>query len=127
MALSLDLRRRVLSCYQQGEGGYQKLAKRFSIGTNTVRRWIELWRKTGDVKKRDRGGGNPAKIPNEQLPMLRALVNEKPDRTLHELCLEWKERTQVQLALSTMFYALQRAALSFKKKPFGPLSKTTSG
>ena len=125
MALSIDIRRRVISCHSNGEGSYATLAKRFKLALNTVRRWVELWKETGDVRKRDRGGGRNHIIPSENLAILCKLVEDKPDQTLQGLCVQYKVLTQVEVKVPTMFNSLERAGLSLKKSRSGLLSKST--
>jgi|GEM_PF-1739840 len=40
--ISTDFRRCVVDAYLAGEGGYKKLASRFSLSWNSVRRWVYL-------------------------------------------------------------------------------------
>lgn len=115
MALSIDIRSRIITAYEAGEGGYQKLANRFKVGICSVRRLVALKRTTGDVKARQHGGGIEPKISNDRLQDLVSLVREKPDRTADELRLEWQNRYGTNLGRSSMVRALKRANLSYKK------------
>jgi transposase len=117
MALSIDIRQRVVAAYKANEGGYITLSKRFRVGECSVKRWVALEQETGDVKRRPRGGGNPAKIATESLSKLAELVKEKPDRTNQELADEWNRREGTGLSRSAMVRALKRAGLSLKKSP----------
>ena len=57
MALSLDLRRRIIDAYDNGEGTQARLARRFKVGKATVERLVRLRRETGSVEPRPHGGG----------------------------------------------------------------------
>ena len=124
MALSIDIRNRIITAYEAGEGGYQKIANRFKVGICSVRRLVALRRETGGVEARRHGGGTEPKIPNDKLPDLISLVQEKPDRTAEELRLEWQKKYGTKLGRSSMVRALRRAKLSLKKRPFAPLNVT---
>lgn len=122
--LPLEFRRKVVDAYNAGDGTMEQLARRFCISFNSVIRWINFERFTGDISPKPHGGGPPPKIADESLPLLRALVEEKPDRTLVELAEIWSSRFQCKVSRSTISVALQRAGLSLKKRRFG-LAKAT--
>jgi len=125
MALSTDIRERVVRAYAGNEGGYEALAARFSVGICSVRRWVGLQKETGSVEKRPHKG-RQAKILSEQLPELEALVIEKPDRTAEELKEVWMHKNGVELHRSSMVRALQRLKMTVKKRPFAQASGTKS-
>ena len=83
MALSIDLRERVASAYEAGNGSYEELAENFGVAICSVRRWVALLRETGSVRKRSAPGAVP-RIKDCQLVELVQLVEEKPDRGLNE-------------------------------------------
>lgn len=114
-ALSLDLRRRIVAAYKRGEGTYAEIAALFSVGEASVSRLLSLERATGEVSPRPHGGGAPAKIDDDELDALRALVRRKPDATRAELCAVWRQERGVKLSVSTMGRALRAAGLSRKK------------
>jgi transposase len=115
MALSIDIRSRIIAAHEAGEGGYQKIASRFKVGICSVRRLVALKRETGGVEPRQHGGGIEPKIPNNRLPDLISLVQEKPDRTAEELRSEWQKKYGIKLGRSSVIRALRRAKLSLKK------------
>jgi len=117
MALSQDLRHRVVDCYHCGKESYQKVAHRFNIGICSVRRWVALEKETGFLKPRPINVAKP-KIPPAQYYLLRQLVAEKPDRTLDELAFEWEKRFKVKMGNSSMSRSLIKAGLTLKKRPF---------
>src|SRR5262245_47689173 len=93
--LSLDLRNRAVEAYGSAEGTLDELAGRFNIGIATLGRWLRRLREHGDIAPAPHRGGMPARIPDEQLEALLALVAEKPDRTAEELRQEWQRRTNI--------------------------------
>ena len=114
-AISNDLRERIVARYLQEGESYDSVAEHFQVGRATVNRVVNRFRRTGSVEPSPRGGGNPPWIGEDQLPRLRTLVAEKPDRTADELAQEWCKRFGAALSRSSMVRALARAGLSIKK------------
>jgi transposase len=117
--ITIDLRSRVINAYKSGEGGYLKLAKRFNVARNSVRRWLGLEKEQGNLLPRPHAGGISPKISDVQLIRLKELVAEKPDRTLPELAIEWNKRNSPAVHASSMSRALKRANISYKKNSEG--------
>jgi transposase len=117
MALSIDLRERVAAAYEAGNGSYEEIAEDFGVAICSVRRWVDLLRETGSVKKRSAPGAAP-RIKDCQLVELAQIVEEKPDRSLNELCVIWQERFGVMISKSAMDRSLVRANLTLKKRRF---------
>ena len=61
-AYSVELRDRVVRAYEAGEGTHAEIAERFALGEATVKRWVWLQRKKGDVSPMRKGGGTPSEI-----------------------------------------------------------------
>lgn len=112
-----QLRERVVAHHEATGLGRVLLSQIFRVGSSTAYRWIQLAKTTGSVEPKApvRSGPVP-KLPDEKLDDLRALVVERPDRTLKELCACWHEKFGVLLGISTMDRAIARAGLSLKKK-----------
>lgn len=83
--LSNDLRMRIVRAHLAGEGTYLELAARFGVGAATISRILARHRRTGDVEPEPHVGGNPARISNDELSALHALVEANPDVTQQEL------------------------------------------
>ncbi|MEL6349207.1 MAG: helix-turn-helix domain-containing protein, partial [Myxococcota bacterium] len=62
MALSKDLRQRVVTAYHDGEGTYDELAERFDVNRNTVWSWVKLEKETGSLEPRTANNGRPKKL-----------------------------------------------------------------
>jgi transposase len=115
MALPIELRERVVAAYQDGLGSYEHIAEIFDVAICSVRRWVELFKNTGRIDRRLAPGAEP-RIKDDQLAELVKLVEEKPDRTVNELCMAWQERTGEIISPSAMNRALARAGMSLKKR-----------
>jgi transposase len=127
--ISKDLRRRVVAAYRAGKSTYPRIAELFGVGEASVSRWLRLERETRDVEPGPHGGGLPPRIAESEYGALGALVAEKPDRTVVELCSEWERRHGTQLSRSAMQRALLKAGFTWKKNGFARRSKIgrTSG
>lgn len=117
MALSNDIRKRIVESWKHKEGSIIAIAQRFKVGSSTVKRLIKLDRNGGDLTKRSHPTGRRSKILPSQHSDLIQLVKEKPDRTAEELRAIWQERTAVQLSRSSMVRALLRCGFTLKKRP----------
>ena len=124
MALSLDLRRRIVSAYLRGDGTYAELAARFEVGEATISRLLRRHRERGNVERDPRGGGVPQKIPPQLYPQLRKLVAQQPDRTVEQLCHAWRAFGGERLSRSAMMRTLRKAGLTWKKNAFVLRSRT---
>ena len=79
---STDLRQKMIDAYEQGEGSFRQIAKRFSVSLHFM--WT-LWRRyqrTGSVQPKPHGGGQRAKIDEAALEQLRLLVQAHNDATV---------------------------------------------
>jgi transposase len=64
-------------------------------------------------------GGQQPKIAPGEYPLLHALVAERPDRTVQQLCHAWTCSYGVQLSRFAMLRALQKAGLTWKNNGSG--------
>ena len=69
-----------------------KVCRRFSVSVASVFRWMQLDEHYSDLSPKPHGGYLEHKIPNEDIEKLKALVFEKPERTVKELAAEWNSR-----------------------------------
>ena len=82
--LSNDIRDRVISAFEAGMSR-RSAAKRFGIGASTVIKWVEWWRRTGDVRPRPQGGDHRSHRIEAHADEILALVEAAPDMTLAEI------------------------------------------
>ena len=113
--LSVDLRQRILSAYEAKEGSQRQLAERFKVSLSFIRDLRRHHRETGTVQPKPHGGGAVAKLGQEQLPIVAALVKAQPDALLTELCERFAQQTGVEVSVSTMQQAVCKLKLSVKK------------
>ncbi len=115
-AYSADLRHKIVSAYEQGEGTLDEIAAIFDIGRCSVARYLRLHRCGNSLQPKPRGGGVAFSLTGKHLAVLQAQVAEKNDSTLAELAAHLAEKEQVTVHPSTVCRALQRLRLPRKKR-----------
>ena len=110
--LSMDLRERILACYDADEGSRQDIADRFCVSLGMVKKLLQQRKATGDIGPRHHYSGRKPKITPTHKQEFRRLVAERPDITLEEL----REAVGVPCSLPAIFYALRNMDLSYKKR-----------
>ena len=115
-ACSIDLRERVAAAYLAGGVTYTEVAERFSVGRATVSRVLRRRRETGSVEPKAHRSGNTPKVDEKGRELLRQLVDERPDATLDELAITYRERTEVKLALCMVYRSLSALGITRKKR-----------
>lgn len=115
-AYSIDLRQKVIDAYNNQEGSLRQLAKRFSVSLSFVQRLLKRYHQSGTVESKPHGGGKPAKLTQEQMVIVKILVEEDNDATLVELCERLQQRIGVKLSRATLGRITQTLNLTRKKK-----------
>ena len=113
-SLSHDIRERLISAV---EGGMTRrsAARRFGVAASTAIKWVDRWRRTGDVGPRPRGGDKRSHRIEAHAEEILALIKETPDITLAELAEHLDEAHGLVVAHSTVWRLLDRHAMTFKK------------
>jgi len=112
--LSMDLRERLISAV---EGGLSRRAAagRFGVAVSTAIKWVDQWRRTGDIRPRPQGGDKRSQPIEAHAREVLALVEETPDITLAELARHLDEAHGLKVAPSTVWRLLDRHGMTFKK------------
>ena len=116
---SSDLRQRIVTLYEQGEGSIRSLAKRFQVSPDSVRLLVKQYRATGSIAPKPYAGGPQATLKAEHHEVLRDLVEADNDATLPQLAQRLAARTGVQVSGSTISRTLRKLNLTRKKKSQG--------
>jgi transposase len=124
MALSLDLRKRVIESYENNEGTIKWLARRFKIGTATLERWLRQKRETGTLFRK-LATGRPKKIDEKELIWLEKKLHKNNALTLDELAHLYKVQFNVLVCRSTLHYACKRIKMNYKKNIFTRRARKT--
>ena len=81
---SLDLRRRVWSAWQNGEGTQAQLARRFAVSVSFVRDLSRRFRESGDVAARPYGGGRASRVGAATCTAIQEAVAAHSDHSIEE-------------------------------------------
>ena len=111
-AYSLDLRTRVVTAYDRGEGLQAELAEGFQVSERTIQRLLKQWRETGSIAPKPRSCGRKAKVRGETEKLLRQAVAAMPDASLDELL----DHCGVAGSRMCIFRALKRCNITREKK-----------
>lgn len=124
-AHSMDVRQRIITAWQAGEGK-QSLSRRFQVGYTTVKRYIRQWQERGQVAPKPHGGGQPRAVDAAGEQVVREVLGQQADLTDAERAQRYRERTGKQVSKSAMHRAVRRMGLTRKKSPSMPPSRTAS-
>lgn len=115
---AVELRTRVVRAYESGEGGFRTIARRFSLGVATVKRWVWRLQRVGNVDPLRKRGGTPSTIAGEELD---ALIARLRDPTALELTAEFNRtrRGRARVHVSSIKRALHRHGYVVKKNADG--------
>jgi transposase len=129
VALSFDLRSRIVHACQAGELTQPEIAELFEVHLNTVEKLWWRWRTTGSAAAKRHGGGTPARLTgcHEQL---RQLIAERSDHSLKDLVALMHERTGVITSVPVLSRTLEALGLRRKKsrsaRPNGTVPKSST-
>jgi transposase len=120
--LSLDLRERIVSSYDKGEGTRDEIAERFRVSLGMVKKLLQQRRKTGSIKARHHLAGRKKTIVAEHRIAIRRHLKQKPDMTLAEL----REALELECTLPAIHYVLVDMGLTYKKRRSAQPSRTAT-
>jgi len=112
--LSIDLRERLVSAVDGGMSR-RSAAARFGVAVSTAIKWVDQWRRTGDVRPRPQGGDYRSQRIEAHAGEILALIEARPDITLGEIALHLDETHGLRVAQSTVWRLLNRHGMTFKK------------
>ena len=124
VAYSEDLRSRVIAAWEAKEGSQRQIAQRFKVSLSFVRNLLRHYRTNGQIEAKRRGGNLKPIIQDEQLALVKSLVEEKNDLLLSELCDRLMEKTGVKVSVPTMYRAVEKLNLRRKKTLYASEQET---
>ncbi len=110
--LSLDLRERIVTAYDNEQGSRDEIARRFRVSLGMVKKLIQQRRHKGDIAPQHHRSGRKPMLLDEHRQRLNQLVNQKPDITLQEM----KAALQLNCSLPAIHYVLVEMGLTYKKR-----------
>jgi len=118
--LSLDLRERILSAYDNKEGTREEIAARFRVSLGMVKKLLQQRRRTGNIAPRHHLAGRKPMILAAHRSKFRALLQKKNDLTLNEL----RAASGLRCSLQAINVVLGKMGLTYKKRHSAPASKS---
>ena len=109
---SMDLRERVAAAVDEGEGSLREIAGLSRVSVSFISRLQHRRRHTGSLVPAPHGGGPTPVLSADDRQRLEQLAREHNDDTLEQL----KQRGQFKCSLTTIWRALRRQGLTYKKK-----------
>lgn len=111
-----ELRERVVNAWLTGGNTQKEIADRFSVGQQTVVRWVGRLRRTGSVDPFPSGGARrPYVVDEEGAVMVRGFLDCLLDTTLPELCAAYEESQGVIVSPQTMSDTVRRLGYTRKR------------
>jgi transposase len=111
---SVDLRIRAIKAYEDGDGTQTEIAKLYSLGIATFRRYWKQYKETGSIVPVPYKRGRKPAVNEKQMVFIRELVLKQPDSSLKELCSRYNVKRTKKIGISIMFRAI--CALGFRRK-----------
>lgn len=116
-AYSQNLRLNIIRAYNNKEGSYRQLAKRFCVSLSFIQTLIGRYQDTGRVEPLPHAGGNKPKLKSEHLEILKQLVQENNDATLEKLCELLNAKIQIKVSRATMGRVLHQLQVTRERRP----------
>jgi transposase len=124
VALSDDLRRRILAAIKQKKFTIGEIADRFEVGVATVGRIKRRFAETGSIAPKPHGGGPRPLISDEQESLVEALVQRHPDWSEAQYAETLAKEDGIHASAVTVGRAIRRLGYSVKKSPSSRASVT---
>ena len=123
--LSLDIRKRILACYDEKKHTREVIAKRFCVSLGMVKKLIQQRRSIGEIGPLYHRVGRKPKITDAHRSGMIAIIGKRPDATLAEM----RDALGLRCSLVAIHHALAAIGMTYKKRHSGPASRivTTSG
>ena len=110
--LSIDLRERILTAYDRGDGTRLQIAERYDVSLGMVKKLLQQRRHTGDIAPRHHRSGRKPTITEKHKRQPECLVRDRCDMTLDEL----RSAIGLKCSLTAIHKALIKIGLSYKKR-----------
>ena len=116
MALSLDLRRRVLAAVREEGLSHRQAAERFRVSAASVSRWRALEREKGDPRPGPLGGDRRTHVIEAHATKILEVFDARRDMSLEELRAELAGRG-LPFGYGTLWRFFNRRVWTRKKSP----------
>ena len=117
--LSLDIRKRILACYDTRKHTRDEIAKRFCVSLGMVKKLLQQRKASGEIGDLYHRAGRKPIITQAHRQRMAAAIRERPDVTLAEL----RDRLGLRCTVVAIHYALDAMGMTYKKRRSGPASR----
>ena len=124
MALSDDLRKRVVEAVVLDGLSRNAVAKRFKVSIASAVRWVKQFETTGDVSSRALGGDRRSGRVEAHHDYLMGLIRRTPDITLLEIQERLIKNCGERFSVSVLWRFFDRHGVTFKKRARTPPSSS---
>ena len=123
--LSLDIRKRILDCYDEKKYTREAIAQRFCVSLGMVKKLIQQRKAIGEIGSLYHRAGRKPKITDAHMSGMIDIIRKRPDATLSEI----RDMLGLSCSLVAIHNALARIGMTYKKRHSEQVSKTvkTSG
>jgi transposase len=122
MALSDDLRKRVVEAVASDGLSRNAAAKLFKVSIASAVRWVRQFETTGDVSPKPLGGDRRSGRIEAHHDYLMGLIRRTPDITLLEIQQRLIKNCGERFSSSVLWRFFDRHGVTFKKRPRTPPS-----
>ena len=122
MALSDDLRKRVVEAVAADGLSRNAAAKLFKVSIASAVRWVKQFETTGDVSPKALGGDRRSGRIEAHHDYLMGLIRRTPDITLLEIQERLVKNCGERFSSSVLWRFFDRHGVTFKKRPRTPPS-----
>jgi len=122
MALSDDLRKRVVDAVVEGGMSRNAAAKRFGVSIASAVRWVCRFNATGEISPAPTGGDQRSHRIEAHGDYLLGLIRRQPDITLLEIQGRLNAHCGEHFSSSVIWRFFDRHEITFKKRPRTPRS-----
>ena len=123
MALSDDLRERVVGAVVEGGLSRNAAAKRFGISVASAVRWVARFRAKGEISPAPTGGDRRSGRIEAHRDYLLDLIRRRPDMTLLEIQERLIANCGERFSSSVLWRFFDRHEITFKKRMARPVCK----
>ena len=124
MALSDDLRQRVVDGVVSGGLSRNEAARRFEISIASAVRWVKLYLTTGEISPQPAGGDRRSGRIEAHRAYLLGLIRRAPDSTLLEIQQRLIANCGEHFSVSVLWRFFDRHGITSKKKRRTPRSSS---
>jgi len=118
--LSLDIRKRILACYDEKRHTREAIANRFCVSLGMVKKLIQQRKAIGEIGTLYHRVGRKPKITDAHRSGMIAIIRKRPDATLSEM----RDMLGLSCSLVAIHNALAFVGMTYKKRRSEQVSKT---